>query len=52
MYSYCYIYVFYLLLMFCYSVYFVVLYIVCVQMCTVLLPPGVNTIAVNKYIIS
>jgi hypothetical protein len=30
----------------------VVLCIVCVQMCTVLLPPGVNPIAVNKYIIS
>jgi len=30
----------------------VVLCIVCVQMCTVLLPPGVNPIAVNKYIVS
>ena len=30
----------------------VVLCIVCVQMCTVLLPPDVNSIAVNKYIIS
>jgi len=30
----------------------VVLCIVCVKMCTVLLPPGVNPIAVNKYIIS
>jgi hypothetical protein len=29
----------------------VVLCIVCVQMCTVLLPPGDNPIAVNKYII-
>jgi hypothetical protein len=29
----------------------VVLYIVCVEMCTVLLPPGVNSIAVNKCII-
>jgi len=29
-----------------------VLYTVCVQMCTVLLPPGVNSIAVNKYITS
>jgi len=28
----------------------VVLCIVCVQMCTVLLPPGVNPTAVNKYI--
>jgi len=28
----------------------VVLCIVCVQMCTVLLPPGVNPIAVNRYI--
>jgi len=27
----------------------VVLFIVCVQMCTVLLPKGVNPIAVNKY---
>jgi len=30
----------------------VVLCIVCVYMCTVLLSPGVNSIAVNKYIIS
>ena len=30
----------------------VVLCIFCVQMCTVLLPPGGNSIAVNKYIIS
>ena len=30
----------------------VVLCIVCVYMCTVLLPPGVNPIAVNKYNIS
>jgi len=29
--------------------YCVVLCIVCVYMCTVLLPPGVNPIAVNKY---
>ena len=28
----------------------VVLCIVCVQMCTVLLPPGVNPIAVDQYI--
>ena len=28
---------------------YVVLCIVCVKMCTVLLPPGVNPIAVNKY---
>ena len=31
---------------------FVVLCIVCVQICTVLLLQGVNPIAVNKYIIS
>ena len=30
----------------------VVLYIVCVQLCTVLLPSGVNPISVNKYTIS
>ena len=30
----------------------VVLCTVCVQTCTVLLPPGVNPIAVNKYIVS
>ena len=30
----------------------VVLCIVCVYMCTVLLPPAVNPFAVNKYIIS
>jgi len=30
----------------------IVLYTVCVYMCTALLPPGVNPIAVNKYIIS
>ena len=54
MYFYCYVYVF-----FCYvcpvlSILFhcVVLCIVCVSMCTVLLPPGVNPIAVNKCIIS
>jgi len=29
----------------------VVLCIVCVYMCTVLLPPGVNTIVIDKYII-
>ena len=28
----------------------VVLCIICVQMCTVLLPPGVNPIAVKEYI--
>jgi hypothetical protein len=33
-----------------YCLFFVVLCIVCVWMCTVLLPPGVNPIAVNKYI--
>ena len=32
------------------TVYCLFLCIVCVQMCTVLLPPGVNPIAVNKYI--
>ena len=31
--------------------YCIVLCIVCVSMCTVLLPPGVNPIAVNKYIV-
>jgi hypothetical protein len=35
-----------------YRLFCVVLCIVCVKMCTVLLPPGDNTIAVNKYIIS
>ena len=33
-----------------YRLFCVVLCIVCVQMCTVLLPPGGNPIAVNKYI--
>jgi len=33
-----------------YCLFCVVLFIVCVQMCTVLLPPGDNPIAVNKYI--
>ena len=32
--------------------YCVVLCIVCVYMCTVLLPPGGNPIAVTKYIVS
>jgi hypothetical protein len=36
----------------CILFHYVVLCIVCVYMCTVLLPPGVNPIAVNKYIIS
>jgi hypothetical protein len=39
----------------CCSMYFlfcVVLFIACVQMCTVLQPPGGYPIAVNKYIIS
>ena len=36
---------------FCFIVSFCVLCL-CVQMCTVLLPPGVNQTAVNKYIIS
>jgi hypothetical protein len=35
-----------------YCLFFAVLCIVCVQMCTVLLPPGGYPIAVNKYIIS
>jgi len=35
-----------------YCLFCVVLCIVCVYMCTVLLPPGDNPIAVNKYIIS
>jgi len=34
-----------------YFLFFVVLYIVCVYMCTELLPPGGYPIAVNKYII-
>jgi hypothetical protein len=46
MYSYCYV-CFILDVLF----HFVVPYTVCVQMCTALLPPGVNPIAVNKYII-
>jgi hypothetical protein len=36
----------------CYVVICVVLCIVCVEMCTVLLLPGVNPVAVDKYIIS
>jgi hypothetical protein len=61
MYSYCYVYIFLLLHKFC-SVYSVSLccpvYCLCVNVycsvlyCTVLLPPGVQQIAVNKYIIS
>ena len=35
-----------------YCLFCVVLCTACVKMCTVLLPPGVNPIAVNKYIIS
>ena len=50
MYTYLYVYGFLLLCMFCFHC--VVLCIVCVQMCTVLLPPGVNPTAVNKHIIS
>jgi len=66
MYFYCYVYVFlfyvYVLLLLCMicSFYFVslrcvlfhggVLCTVCVQMCTVQLPPGFNPIAVSKYI--
>jgi len=47
MYSYCYVFS-----VLCILSHFVVLCIVCMQMCIVLLPPGVNTISVNKYIIS
>jgi hypothetical protein len=47
MYSNCYVYSILGIMFHC-----VVLYIVCVQMCTLLLPMGVNPIAVNKYIIS
>jgi hypothetical protein len=46
MYSYCYV-----CNILCILFHFVVLYIVCVEMCDVLLPPGVNPTAVNKYII-
>jgi hypothetical protein len=54
-YPFCHVYVFLLLL--CMSVlsiafHCVVVCTVCVSMCTVLLPPGVNPIAVNKYILS
>ena len=55
MYSYCYVYGLLLLRMFCsvYSVFIVLFYLLyCVKMCTVLLPPGVNPTAVNKFIIS
>ena len=45
MYSFCYV-----CSVLCILFRYVVLCIVCVQMCTVLLPPGVNPIAVNKYI--
>ena len=59
MYSYFYFYALFLCLciivmyvLFCrFCFHCVVLSIVCVQMCTVLLPPGVNPIAVNKYIV-
>jgi len=47
MYSYCYVCAVLCILFHC-----AVLCIVCVWMCTVLLPPGVNPIAVNKYITS
>ena len=43
MYSYCYV-----CSVLCILFHYVVLCIVCVYMCTVLLPPGVNPIAVNK----
>ena len=54
MYTYCYVHVLLLLCMFrsVYSVHCVVVCTVCVQMCTVLLPPGVNPVAVNKYLSS
>ena len=47
MYSYCYVCSVLGIVFHC-----VVLCIVCVYMCTVLMPPGVNPIAVNKYIVS
>jgi hypothetical protein len=46
MYYYCYVCSILCILFHC-----VVLCIVCVYMCNVLLPPGVNPIAVNKYIV-
>jgi len=55
MYYYFHVYVFLLLCMFCSvcSVFVVLFYVwVCVWMCIVLLPPGVNPIAINKYIVS
>jgi hypothetical protein len=61
MYSYCYVYIFLLLclcilivmyVLFCtFCFHCVVLRIVCVYTCTVVLPPAVNSNAVNKYII-
>ena len=42
---------FQIVVLFCVLLFCVVLCIVCVQMCTVLLPPGGYPIAVNKYII-
>jgi hypothetical protein len=45
MYSYCYVCNILCILFHC-----VVLFIVCVKMCNLLLPPGVNPIAVNKCI--
>jgi hypothetical protein len=45
MYSYCYVCSILCILFHCF-----VLYMVCMSMCTVLLPPGVNPITVNKYI--
>ena len=52
--SYSYVYVFLLLVCSVLGILFhcVALCIVCVQMCTVLLPLGVYPIAVNKYIIT
>jgi hypothetical protein len=46
MYSYCYVCSVLGIVFHC-----VVLCIVCVSMCTVLLPPGVNPIAVNEYVV-
>jgi len=44
-YSYCYVCFVLCILFLC-----IVICIFCVSMCTVLLPPGVNPVAVNKYI--
>jgi hypothetical protein len=55
MYFYCYVYVFLLLCMYCSLYFFIVLFcvlFVCKCILYVLLPPGVNLITVNRYIIS